>query len=269
MTTISDLCAAPADLSQWLASLKPPSHSSLNWKPLYLIAMTARSGSTMLCSMIKQSREFGIPDEYFNPRGPFNTHHARYGGNTIQEYLGSIRVHSKSTLVGIKTAFVDFYPVANHFSHALQKYANFVYLTRSDIYAQAVSLWSAKKTNLWHSLDGTKSKIDVCHYNYSEILFALQQLIEEKIKWETYFSFQGILPLRLYYEEICSHPEKTIFALAAFLGVRISLEHIHGIRPETTPLSSDAQKNICARFTGDFGANGDAFKILNTINSKH
>lgn len=265
MKTIADLYSVPADFTNWVESFTPMAGSSSKWKPLYFIAMTARSGSTMLCSMMEKIGGFGIPNEYLNPRGPFDMYHSKYGGKNIIEYLENIRTRSKSHVIGIKTAFLDFYPFATLFTQTLTKYSNFVYLTRLDIYAQAVSLWSAQKTQFWHSTNGTKSEIDLTQYNYSEILITLHRLIEERVKWELYFSLNGTIPLRLNYEEICFNSEKQIYKLAEFLGVDVSPECIQGIQPRTTKLSTNFQKIICEMFKKEIYLKKHDFKIINEL----
>lgn len=265
MKTISDLYAAPGDIAKWLETIPAPLGSSPNWKPLYFIAITARSGSTMLCSMMEKVGDFGIPDEYLNPRGPFTMYHSKFGGQNIQEYLENIQNRLKSDVLGIKTAFLDFYPFAALFAQIPPKYANFIYLTRLDVFSQAVSLWSAKKTHLWHSTTGTKSKIEIGDYNYSEIFYTLLQIIEERVKWEIYFSINGIVPLRLNYEDICNNHIKAISSIAVFLGIEISEEFINEIKPTTTILSTENQKLICNKFSEEFISKNDLLKVNEMI----
>jgi len=266
MKTIENLYESPGNLGTWLSSIEPISHSdtsviqSSNWKPLYFIAMTARSGSTMLCSLIKKLGRLGIPDEYLNPRGPFQMHHSKYGGETFEEYLKNIfnQMPAGSEMLGIKTAFLDFFPAASRFNEEIVKSSKFIYLTRLNIYSQAVSLWSAKKTQLWHSGDGTRSKISLSDYKYSDILICLTQLLAERVKWEAYFSLQGIFPLRITYEDLCVNQESVLYSLVNFLGSQISKEQIHGIKPGTTALSTDAQREIVSKFKEEFNSRGYA-----------
>jgi LPS sulfotransferase NodH len=267
---ISVILSKPANLEKWLESLRPPAfyqnhiNQGGNWKPLYFIAMTARSGSTMLCSLIKKLEHLGTPEEYLNPRGPFQIYHSKYGGENFEEYLKNIfnQMQAESTMLGIKTAFLDFFPVASQFNEKIVEFANFIYLTRLNIYSQSVSLWSAKKTQLWHSEDGTRSKISISDYNYSEILICLTQLLAERIKWETYFAFYGILPHRVAYEDLCANQETVLRSLVNFLGMQISDEKIDGIIPETTVLSTDIQKEIVEKFSEDFISRRETMKYL-------
>jgi len=270
MKTIENLYASPGNLRAWLTSIKPPCSSecaaaqSLNWKPFYFIAMTARSGSTMLCSLIKKMGHLGIPDEYLNPRGPFQFHHSKYGGETFEEYLKNIfnQMLAGSDMFGIKTAFLDFFPAASQFNEEIVNFSKFIYLTRMNIYSQAVSLWSATTTQLWHSGDGARSKISLSDYNYSDILLCLTQLLTERVKWETYFALKGIVPLRITYEDLCVNQESVLRSVVNFLGVQISKEQICGVKAETTVLSTDVQREIVDKFKEDIISRGELNKYF-------
>lgn len=254
MKTLSNLYEAPTDLSKWLETISPPFEISKNWKPLYFIAMTARSGSTMLCSTIKKLEQLGSPDEYLNPRGPFQMYHSKFGGETFAEYLNNIfnQTHPKGEMLGIKTAFLDFYPLASRFNEEFVEFSNFIYLTRINIYSQAVSLWSANKTQLWHSYGGTRSRISLSDYNYIEILNCFTQLLDERVKWEAYFALQGISPHRITYENLCANQESVLRSIVNFLGVEVCDKIILGSKPETAALATDVQNEIIFRFKKDF-----------------
>lgn len=266
MKKIENIYSTPTNLRSWLASINPPICSKItettqtsNWKPLYFIAMTARSGSTMLCSIIEKLEHLGVPDEYLNPRGPFQMYHSKYGGENFKEYLTNIyeQMPPKSQMLGIKTAFIDFYPIVSNFEKEINEFSKFIYLTRLNIYAQSVSLWSAKKTQLWHSFDETRSKISLDQYNYEEILMCLTQILDERVKWEAYFSLYGITPYRISYEDICANQELVLHSLVDFLGVQINSEKFDAIKPSTTAISSDFQKEIVYKFQEDFIARGE------------
>jgi hypothetical protein len=89
-----DYC--PIALADLLKSVRSPESLrngisiNTNWKPMYIIAMTARSGSTMLCSALQCLPETGKVEEYFNPRGPFQNFHTKYGGSDFSDYLHNI-----------------------------------------------------------------------------------------------------------------------------------------------------------------------------------
>jgi LPS sulfotransferase NodH len=260
MKNIQNLYSTPCDLRSWLMSISPVIDSKSNdtrtekWKPLYFIAMTARSGSTMLCSLIEKLGYCGIPDEYLNPRGPFQENHSKYGGASFKEYLENIynHVNSNCNMLGIKTAFLDFYPAANYFSEEFNEFSKFIYLTRNNLYAQAVSLWSAEKSKLWHSFDGTRSTISSSQYNYDEISMCLKQLINERVKWEAYFSLYGIIPHRMTYEDLCSNQDSALNSLVEFLGLQIPREKLLNITPSTTALATYIQNDIACKFQKEF-----------------
>jgi len=228
-----------------------------NWKPLYVLAMTARSGSTMLCSAIKCIEELGEPAEYFNNRGQLKNFHARFGGRDFSDYLHNIfnSVGSVSHTLGIKSPYMDFKFMAEcpKFTHLLP-YVNFVYLTRRDIFAQSVSLWRAKKTNLWHSHAAGKSKSisDPVSYNYDELVVSLMALLRERICWESLFSLYGLTPLRMAYEDICGNNLKpSVQLLAKSIGFDISEQKLETAEAATIKLGTGEQDETIDRFRSD------------------
>lgn len=244
-----------------------------NWKPLYFIAMTARSGSTMLCSAMKCIEELGDPAEYFNNRGQLKNFHAKYGGCDFSDYLHNIfnSVGSVSHTLGIKSPYMDFKFMAEcpKFTHLLP-YVNFVYLTRRDIFAQSVSLWRAKKTNLWHSHTAGKSKSisKPVSYNYDELAVSLMALLRERICWESLFSLYGLTPLRMAYEDICGNNLKpSVQLLAKSIGFDISEKKLETAEALTTKLGSGKQDETIDRFRSDVLGGGLFDKLANNIES--
>jgi hypothetical protein len=89
-----------------LSTLPPRSG---HWKPMYLICMTARTGSTMLCSVLERTGLVGVPDEYVNPRGPFPMYYEQVGSGDLRTYFHRVweRNAGPGGIFGIKTPFQD------------------------------------------------------------------------------------------------------------------------------------------------------------------
>jgi LPS sulfotransferase NodH len=80
---------------------------------------------------------------------------------------------------------------------------HYVYLTRRDTVAQAVSLWRARQTGEWHRDEFSASaKPAEARYDFDQILACKQTLEADERAWEDYFERGGIEPLRLVYEDI-------------------------------------------------------------------
>jgi len=114
----------------------------------YVICFTERSGSSMLCSILKQTNLLGMPNEYFNPRGPMQLYLKTFPATTLEEYFELLR-RTQTTpngIFGLKSCSVDFKPLIE--MGGVGKLLNpvqFIYLTRRDIILQAISGYLAHR----------------------------------------------------------------------------------------------------------------------------
>lgn len=212
--------------------IKQKPASTLN----FLLAFTGRSGSTMLCSLLKQTGVLGQPDEYTNPRGPMQMYLSRLPAHNFIEYVDLLRRQyvSPNGVFGMKSSYLDYEPMltAGLVGKCLDP-IKFIYLTRVDLVLQAISFVKAKQTNIWHNyLDSAsgiqqKGRMDL-FYDENAILQEIDGLITQQHQWERFFSLYSIIPLRITYEDILEDAEALIGKIADFLGVssvpRISLE---------------------------------------------
>jgi LPS sulfotransferase NodH len=260
-TTITRFQSGTKEALDWLETISPPSPRRQvvqvlpNWKPLYIFAMTARSGSTMLCSAMKSIPELGEPDEYLNDRGPFQAFHRRFGGDSLKGYFQAIiSKASAANTFGIKTAYTDFRFLAeSNEALDLLNCANFIYLTRRDIFAQATSLWAARKTSVWHASDGTKSSIAFNDYDFNDLVRWIKAILRERVSWESFFSLYGIAPLRLAYEDICGpHIAKSVEMVARQVGFQLDPSATANLVPRTTKLATIEQEQIITALKKDF-----------------
>lgn len=252
------------DLGRWLASAGtyPRRRDGVQlqpaWKPLYVVAVTARSGSTMLCSALRRIPELGQPEEYLNARGALQQFHREFRGRDLAEYLESVcRSRCPAGTLGIKTAYLDFRFLAeSRLGPHLADCANFIYLTRRDIYAQAVSLWAARKTAMWHSSDGSLSPVDADMYKLEELLPELHRLLRERVQWESFFSMAAITPLRLVYEDFCAAGlSDVVLKVARHVGFELKPHLVGDISASTTKTSAGAQEAIALRLREDCANN--------------
>jgi trehalose 2-sulfotransferase len=205
----------------------PPQNQ--HWKPLYVICMTARSGSTMLTSILERTRVLGRPDEYINPRGPFQSHYETTGQCDLRTYFHRLWkwYSGPGGIFGIKTPYQDLWPfVRCHLFHEWLRGANCVYLTRENVYEQAVSLVIARQSQVWHRIDGgpTLRTNGSPQFDLPSLRIALSRIVRERALWESLFALHGITPLRLTYEELVQDGRgspKNVRRVIRFLGYDI------------------------------------------------
>jgi LPS sulfotransferase NodH len=103
--------------------------------------------------------------------------------------------------------------------------AIWVHISRQDVYAQAVSIYFAEATNLWHQWKagaevvaaGTERRT----YDRTRLLRYLENLLIERACWQVFFEHYGISPLCLSYED----------AVVSYPGYLNELLMVTGLRP--------------------------------------
>ncbi len=187
-------------------------------KPAIMMAMTARTGSTHLCALLARAADVGAPAELFNPRGVLGAEAGRRGVSSFAGYIESIAREPSETLL-FKTSWQDFAPLAPH-AGALFPNLRVVYLDRKDIIAQAVSLYRAVNSGLWHRRQGdTAPAPPPPAFDAARIEWWMEQLSAEKRAWEAFFEQAGLAPARLTYESFARDPASGVRAFAAAAGL--------------------------------------------------
>lgn len=175
--------------------------------PMLVIAFTARSGSTALSSLLETIPVFGTVHEFLNPRGPMEMFVNRLGGSenywerVQEEYSGP------GGLFAFKVSWLDFKP------EFIPNDARYVFLTRNDKVAQALSLYRARETGIWHE------KTDYPPLDLEKVLSGFHLLQQERTAWERFFESKDIIPLRITYEEFCECPLLVVAKIMKHAGL--------------------------------------------------
>jgi trehalose 2-sulfotransferase len=192
----------------------------------YIIAITPRSGSSYLCDVMKRVKRFGLPDEMLNKHfipGIMK----KIPGRTPEEYLRNVTCSrkSKNGLSGLKVSWFQF----NEFLQAMSdkdylKDFKFIYLTRRDLAAQAVSLYKATATSVFHTnvknSEDALRKLETLDYNFAEINYWYEHIVVQERGWQNYFFENRIFPLCLTYEEIEEDIRQVLLRIATYVGVK-------------------------------------------------
>jgi len=195
---------------------------------MYVIATLPRTGSTALCSLLVHTQRLGYPDEYLNPRGPLEHWMKEVGASDFDDFLVAIRRERawSNGVFGIKATLDDLVTNAD----ALERHgffsAPFVYLTRDDVAAQAVSEFTAEESGVWHrdrsgdplgsAPSGDPADIELDERRTTLIAWDCIYVQEQ---WEEFFRAHGVKPLRVSYEDFCANPTSIVKAIANHVGV--------------------------------------------------
>lgn len=219
-------------------------------KPTLILAITARTGSTQLCSVLESLNIFGSADEIFNPRGVINSNIKRLGVNSFAEYIDKL-VHQSGDFFSFKTSWSDFEPISTFYMRIFPN-AHFIFLDRFDIVAQALSLFKAIVTERWHCSSQSKSKkieLTLEQLDADRITSLMQRLMHEKFQWEWFFYNNDLRVRHLYYEIIRNDWGKAARMIAEQFGY-------HDVEPENGKflcLSQESDKQLVDQFKKERG----------------
>lgn len=192
----------------------------------YIIAMTPRSGSSFLCDVLKKTKVFGNPDERFN-QGFLPRILTKIPGPDADTYARNMFRHARSRngIAGVKTSWFQYdnFIKAMAEPDALAK-TRFIYLYRRDLPQQAVSLYLATESNVFHTntshTDEELGKLQRLAYDYDKIDHWHEHILRQERGWKNYFDQQGINPLAISYEDIVDDLACVLRRFARHVGVQ-------------------------------------------------
>ena len=201
----------------------------------YVICTTPRSGSNLLCGLLTSSKILGKPNEVLNVDSvlrPFCEKHNLFEDNfqiSMNNYLNCAREkrHSKNNVFGVKILFDQLEPLLDSKEvRQLLQTSKLIWLVRKDVVAQAVSMYIAKATDEWDSIDEqrnkgneSKSRRDKVQYDGKKINNYLDYLVKQNLQWLKLFSVNQIEYLQVYYEDLLLSPQQVCQDICKFCGV--------------------------------------------------
>jgi LPS sulfotransferase NodH len=190
----------------------------------FVLAMTYRTGSTVLKDWLADTGVLGRPEEYLNtrPGNLLDQWAATFRAEDVRSYLGSIAAHHQTpnAVFGIKAEFMQFLPVILSDSiDLIGSDVRFVYVERRDLLAQAVSLATARATGKWNTTMPVRFDDEI---DAESIVGCMFEITRRRELWERFFALAGVEPLRLVYEEMVVDPRNTIAKVAAHLDCPLS-----------------------------------------------
>lgn len=203
----------------------------------YFVCATARSGSSLLCSLLGDTGVAGYPGEYFTPP---NYAKARrdwdLNSAPFSEYLRKT-IETCTTPNGVFGTKVFVSNVSQPRFRELPEYAeqdlkswelmsaifpnlHYIWITRRNKIRQAVSYWRAKQTAVWEIQDGAERRPkQEPVYDFEQIQWHLEEAILEESRWQDYYKLTGVQPLTIVYEDFVERKEETIREVLDYLGI--------------------------------------------------
>jgi len=175
---------------------------------IYFIASVNRSGSSWLCALLRSAGTVGEPRELLRaPREQF--------AQRLREDVCCVKLQL---------------PLMRRIWMSLddrhKKAARFVFLRREDTLRQAISLYRARRSGIWHLRTdrdlrtdrGRRRKHAAVRFDRRAILAKQRQVEARYERWESFFSREGLSPLRITYERLCEAPCEAVTEITTFLG---------------------------------------------------
>ena len=205
----------------------------------YLICAIPRTGSYLLCDMLRATGVAGCPNEYFSDN--YQRHWAaQWGFTDYDSYLRRVvqLATTQNGVAGVKTHPWQF----NHFARQacgrapvsyverpriLEQWfpdLHYVWMRRKDRLRQAISYTRSLQTNIWWDADiepapNAKAQPDALKYDFDLITQSVARMVEEEDMWARYFASVGVDPLVIYYEDLVIDPNRSVRSVLQILGV--------------------------------------------------
>ena len=239
----------------------------------YVLCTSPRSGSTMLCRLLRDTGIAGHPGSHFHdPSLPaWREAHGLPANAPLHDIFAAAvdKGRAGTGIFGLRlqrhsfaffmARLADLYPDApNDMARfrAAFGHTRFIYLKRTDKVAQAISYVRAQQTGLWHTgSDGREierlSPPAPPRYDSDALWKTYQQMQGYDRLWEDWFREAGISPLRLLYDDLAIHPVETLGAVLGTLGLDPRIAET--ARPDTAQLSDDLSLSWATRFRAEYG----------------
>jgi trehalose 2-sulfotransferase len=206
----------------------------------YLICATPRSGSTLLCGLLRSTGVAGRPESYFRapdeqswadrwqlvrgPAGGFeyqrfvraaiaagSTPNGVFGARVMWGTMDEIVARLASSHTDVGGADLDL--LTRAFGRT-----RFVHLRRDDTVAQAVSWARAEQTGFWHPGDPAQPW-QRPRFDFEQIDALVQTIREHDRAWRDWFDTAGVEPYPVRYEELTADPAGVTRGILDFLGL--------------------------------------------------
>ena len=184
----------------------------------YLICSIPRSGSNLLCDLLRATGVAGAPTELFHPNMK-RMLMRRWGVETTPDYIAQLlaRKTSPNGVFGTKVHWGQYHPLFGEADpRELFPNVRVIFLSRRDHVRQAVSWVRALQTLRWQSTDDERRAAE---FDAEHIGRKLGRIEREIDAWQALFERYGIDALELVYEDFVSHQEATVRSALAHLGV--------------------------------------------------
>lgn len=222
---ILQLGLTPAEAGRLLEG-SPPKLRGVGGDPATIFApvrhkvgmlFTSRSGTTFFVDVLNRSGGFGQIREHLNAYRQ-RTGVKKWKSASMADYLTETvrRYGSADGVFGFKGTVEALLPLAQ--VGELPEHAHtwsWITVRRRDIIAQAISLFRAKSTGVWHTVGKLAGKPPMPPYDFAGIEKQLELIQRKQGQIERFIAHHDLAPLRLVYEDFRDDPTDALKAVFA------------------------------------------------------
>ncbi len=229
----------------------------------YILATTSRVGGHFI-GQILAALGVGQPHEFFS-----NYHLQKYvtestsgkDKTTLTEYWNSLFAESykeqgPNGSFGVKVPFNFLLPFIKHgnFPFGFKKW-KWIYLYRRDVVAQGLSLYIAEKASSWNSFEGQEriNNLRISDCDINKALNAVQIIINERLRWELFFSLFEIPRLDIAYEDMLEDVVREASNIRQSLGLKnnsLKFKEIDPLMKQESPIYGELREKIINELLG-------------------
>ena len=124
-----------------------------------------------------------------------------------------------------------------------------IFLTRTDLLGQAISLAIAEQTYAWES--GQPEQREPA-YDARIISRMIRICLHRVLGWQQFLAYNNIIPFHLSYEALCNNPNQTCHDLCAYAGINVDTDFKFA-QARVGIQRKSRNKNWRKRFLNDIG----------------
>jgi len=202
----------------------------------YVICIIPRTGSTLLCQGLTDTKLAGTPKEHFNS----SVEDIYYNNGVFKNFNHYLKltVSKNTTPNGVFGFKANYHQFRTWFTAKKIKTAfrnlHFIYIKRQDHVRQAISYLKAKKTQRWTS---TANSIKKPKFSYKALRLLIIKIEKDEERWEAFFQKNNIAPLRIFYEDFVKSYGETIIQILKHL--KITIPENFRVEPPTLKKQAD------------------------------
>jgi LPS sulfotransferase NodH len=209
----------------------------------YLIAMTPRSGSTLLARQLSACG-IGHPQEFLNESFLLRFEEL-FPDPTLADFEAFVLGHYTSSdgVFGLKADWtrLNAARAADYLPELHSSFDLYIYLTRGDLLSQAISLSVAQQSGVWEEVQARYADPNVyarLAYDEQQITDNIAALMEHEYQWTKFLQCVKRPVLRLTFEQLAMNPDAVVASIAGELELTVPYAPPSGGRAAIEPVPS-------------------------------